>query len=217
MPTANLEWPAGWPRTDPAKRQRARFGSRNEQGYGNRQVTVSQAIRRLHGEVSRYTRTGRSWVIPPDTVVISTDMPMRLDGLPRSGAKEPDDPGVAVYFTYRGKPRVLACDQWDRVADNIVAIAKTLEALRALDRWGVTDMLSRVFQGFAALPSPDQVSAACCDWRSVLGVPDCQDVGVARKAYRLLAGQHHPDRDGGDAERFNRIAKAWDQAQKELG
>src|SRR3712207_8918795 len=36
----------------------------------------------------------------------------------------------------KGEKRVLACDKWDRIADTIHAIAKTIEATRGIERWG---------------------------------------------------------------------------------
>ncbi len=38
------------------------------------------------------------------------------------------------------------------MGDNIQAIRKTIEAMRGLERWGVSDMLQRTFSGFKALP-----------------------------------------------------------------
>ncbi len=35
-------------------------------------------------------------------VVLSTSVPLRLDGLPLAAARQPDDPGVAVYFSLTG-------------------------------------------------------------------------------------------------------------------
>ena len=65
--------------------------------------------------------------------VISTNVPTRLDGLPRSGAREPFDPGVAVYWQERsGARRVMAIDRYTTVADNLAAVAATLEAMRAI-------------------------------------------------------------------------------------
>lgn len=47
-------------------------------------------------------------------VIISTNIPLRLDGLPYAGVAEPADPGVAVYFDrwidQVLKPFVIACD-----------------------------------------------------------------------------------------------------------
>jgi hypothetical protein len=41
-----------------------------------------------------------------------------------------------------------------RAADNLAAIAATLEAMRAIDRHGGATILNRAFTGFTALPPP---------------------------------------------------------------
>lgn len=84
--------------------------------------------------------------------VLSSNIELRRDGLPYANRPEPDDPGVAVYFMYDGEPRVFCCDKWDRVQDNMHAIGNTIGAIRGMDRWGVSDMLPRIFRGFQALP-----------------------------------------------------------------
>ena len=65
---------------------------------------------------------------------------IRLDGWPRSGARTPEHPGVEVSFdTARGRGRLVyatdVCRRWEH---NVRAIALGLEALRAVDRHGIT-------------------------------------------------------------------------------
>ena len=62
----------------------------------------------------------------------------------------PDDPGVAVYFQLHDKERVLACDKWDTVADNIAAIAAHIDGIRRQDRYGV-GTIDQAFAGYSAL------------------------------------------------------------------
>lgn len=52
------------------------------------------------------------------------------------------DPGVVVYFERDGEEFSVPCDQWDNTRDNAQAIAKYLNAKRALDRYGVTTVES---------------------------------------------------------------------------
>lgn len=142
-PTAfPLQWPAGWPRAK--YRQRAVFGKFSSRGW-KEQATVANGRERLSGELDR---------LGARYSVLSTNLELRLDGLPRSNQAEPYDPGVAVYFQLEGKPIALACDKWDRVADNIIALAKHIEALRGMDRWGV-GTAAQAFAGYEALPAPD--------------------------------------------------------------
>jgi DnaJ domain len=45
-------------------------------------------------------------------------------------------------------------------------------------------------------------------WCQVLGLPDPGTLDDARRVYRALAQQHHPDR-GGDASEFRRVEEAY--------
>lgn len=137
--------------------------------------------------------------------ILSSNLELRLDGLPYANQKAPSDAGIAVYFTYKGKQHCFACDEWNRVEDNIRAIGKTIEALRGISRWGTGDMMERAFQGFAALPGPEVEP-----WWSVLGYlseADALSDDFNAKAKRLLQ-QFHPDRDTGDEWRFKQVMKA---------
>lgn len=67
---------------------------------------------------------------------------LRLDGLPRSNAREPSHPGVEISFTafaVEGRPRLVyatdVCERWEH---NVRSIALGLESLRAVDRYGIT-------------------------------------------------------------------------------
>ena len=197
-----LAWPMGWRRTPPQRRQRAAFSTRRRQ-FGNsagqeivprssRALTVAEAIARLTGELDRLTATSE---------VLSSNVAIRLDGLPRSGQPEPDDPGAAVYFRLTGKPRCLACDRWDRVADNIAAIAQHIDALRRIDRYGVGTM-EQAFAGYAALPPSTQ------DWWLILGVPKTATLAHVEEAFKALARKHHPDLPGGSHDMMTRLTEA---------
>jgi hypothetical protein len=115
-----LHWPEGRKRTDPYRRQRSRF----QTGFG---MAVRQVIAELHRMGAR-------------NAVVSTNVPLRRDGLPLASAKNVSDPGAAVYFRRKDKPMVFACDRWDKPEDNLWAIAKTIEAMRGIERWGSGDM-----------------------------------------------------------------------------
>jgi hypothetical protein len=211
-----LSWPQGWKRTPPHQRQRARF-KRSEtkyqassvpggQGYSYRQtsaLTVSSALeRRLLPELRRLG-------VMREHVIVSTNVPTRLDGLPYSNAKEPDDPGVAVYFRMSGKPRVLACDTWDRVADNIAAVAGHIEAIRAIDRYGV-GTIEQAFAGYQALPT--QASP----WWTILEFDQRPSTwAMVEERHRELTKKHHPDR-GGRSDTMAKINAARDAAKIDL-
>jgi len=200
-----LSWPHGQAR---AKRPaRARFD-----------CTFVQARSQLLNEVMR---------LDARHAVLSTNEVMRLDGLPYSNRTEPDDAGVALYFEYKGKAMAFACDRWDRVKDNIRAIAKTIEAMRGIERWGAGDMVARAFSGFEALPPPGSDSGAPAStnvepelsWRDVLGLDGtCFDPpGAIREqlvhdVYKSRAKSAHPDAPGGSNEAMAQLNKARDEA-----
>jgi hypothetical protein len=85
-------------------------------------------------------------------VVISTNVPLRQDGLPYANFRQPADPGVAVYFQYKNNSMCFACDRWQKIDDNIQAIRHTINALRGIARWGTGDILTAALTGFTALP-----------------------------------------------------------------
>lgn len=171
-----LQWPEGKPRTPPHKRMPARFSS------AGRELSVAEANTRLYDEARR---------LGLRTFVLSTNVELKADGWPRSGARNPDDPGAAFYFTLKGRPHCLPCDRWNRVADNIAAIAKHIEATRAIERYGVGDLAAQ-FTGFLALPPSKR------PWRDVLG-KGINTLAQAEAVYRQLARERHPDQGGSDA------------------
>ena len=211
-----LAWPDGWRRIPAGQRKRGTFG-RLEKRPGNSwptytRLTVHDATCRVRDELERLG------VVSEDDILISTNIRVRLDGLPRSGEPEPQDPGVAVYWERPGEPpRCMAVDLYDRVADNLAAIAATLEAMRAIERHGGAAILDRAFSGFAALPAPATAHPAR-SWREILGFTEGARISLddARAAYRRMASEHHPDR-GGDPDRMAEINRAWQQAQEALG
>lgn len=192
-----LCWPAGRPRTPSCRRESARFDTSFARARDNivREIEMLTGTRRGFGHRA--------------AIIISTDIPLRRDGLPLANQRKPDDVGVAVYFTYKKQQRCFACDRWNAVEDNMQAIAKTIEALRGIARWGTGDMLDAAFTGFTALPAPN----ATRDWWEVLGVARTASLDDLRAAYRRAASAAHPDR-GGSNDQMARVNAAWAKAQE---
>lgn len=117
-----LTWPAGRPRS--TSRKSAPFNKKVHNGryMETKSLTIADVVDRLELEIDR---------LGVRQYVISTNIEPRLDGRPRSGQPQPTDPRVALYFHLGDKPHCLPCDTYDRVADNIAAIAKHIEATRA--------------------------------------------------------------------------------------
>jgi hypothetical protein len=207
-----LTWPADWKRTPDDRRRDGHFGKRATSGAGYRMkadLTVNEAVQRVLAELQR-------WAIGRDDVVISTNVPTRLDGLPRSDARKPQDPGAAVYWEEPGHVRrCIAVDQYKTVEDNLAAIAATLDAMRAIERHGGAAVIERAFTGFTALPAPATGTART--WWEVLGVERATATREECKiAHRALASQFHPDRPGGSNERMAEVNVAIDQALQEV-
>lgn len=195
-----LQWPAG--RSRKTSRKRATFGKKVHNGrwQETKDLTVADALGRLQDELDR---------ISARQPIVSTNLETRLDGLPRSGQAEPRDPGVALYFQLDGQPHCMPCDTYDRVADNIAAIAKHIEATRAIDRFGVASV-REMFTGFQALPAPGAADSQL--WWKVLRVePDATEVEV-QVAYRRRASDLHPDKPGGSAAAMAELNAARDEA-----
>lgn len=150
--------------------------------------------------------------VEDENITISSDIPLRSDGLPRADRGEPSDPGVAVYFKLDGRDLSFACDSYVHVRDNLRALALTIEALRGIQRWGASDLMDRAFRGFAALPEK-----ATSPWRETLGFkPDQQvTVDMIEQKFKNLAMKHHPDYGGND-ETFRQIVEARSIARREV-
>lgn len=185
-----LCWPLGWHRTSATQRREAQF-----------KTTLHRAARGVAEEVAR---------LGGKHLVISSNVPVRRDGLPYSDwdRRRIDDPGVAVYFTLDGVEQCIPCDKWLRVEHNLQAVRKTIEALRGIERWGAKDMVAAAFKGFAALPPPSQDPNW---WRDYLGFKPGEQITqqMVNEAFGALAKVYHPDIPGtGDKEKFINLQAA---------
>ena len=190
-----LNWIPGKPRTPSYKRKRSQF-----------QVSFAKARDELLVELSRLSAT---------QIVISSDVPLRQDGLPYARYREPDDPGVAVYFKTFKKEYALSCDRWDRVKDNIRAIGKHIKALRGIERWGVSSVEEAMMPFLLPTASPTYQQNRQNDlfsmWWTILNVSPNATVEEIKCAYKKLSLTHHPDA-GGDRELWERLSKAYSEA-----
>lgn len=189
-----LEWPVGKKRCP--QRVRSQFTS----------LAFGKTSKDLMAELHRFGAR---------QIVISTNVPVSSrTGLPYTSLGQPDDPGVAVYFTIGvNKPRyyAIACDSYRKVEENMRALVHTIAAMRTIDRHGGSQLLEQAMSGFAALPPGDQPKT----WRSVLGMGERAKWAEVRERHRELVLRHHPDR-GGSEERMAEINRAFEEAEKEL-
>jgi hypothetical protein len=210
--------PLSWPPTVPRSKttRTSRFVA----------PTIAGGLKEIREELRRMGAT---------KVVISSNIPLRqTDGQPVSRAFNLDDHGVAVYWQmYRGKqlvPYCLPCDRWRTVAENLHAIAKTVKALRDVERWGAIQVV-QAFEGFKALPSGDPIVTPP-PWRETLGgnwptrpdgspLPNEELLGVVRGRFRALMKTVHPNSgnettDPNVSARVAELTAARDAAEEEL-
>lgn len=177
-----------WPGVPTKDRQKSRFDS-----------TYSQTLNLLERELG---------MLGAREVVIQVDCDasqVRLDGRLRADARL-RGPGVVLSFELDKQPVSFPCDRYPDWHDNLRAIALSLEALRAVDRYGVTRQAEQ-YRGWMALPAPSQSrDAAMAKVYELAGVPRSFTFETARK--NALA-KCHPDRNGG-------ATKLWDEIQAAL-
>jgi hypothetical protein len=150
-------------------------------------------------------------------VEIAVDLPrgeydLRADGQLRADAR----PRRAVIVSFRtpdGSRLQFPCDTYGWWQDNVYAIAKTLENLRAIDRWGATQ--SRQYEGFKALASgtaPTMSSQAAAEIIGTAGRLLAEnvlaDAGYAKTAVRNALFHTHPDRNDGQRGEYDRVDAA---------
>lgn len=146
-------------------------------------------------------------------IVISSNMQYRADGLPYTRQNVPDT-GVAVYFkSSNGEDQCIPCDSWITLEENMRAIAKTIEAMRGIERWGGKSLMNAAFSGFKALPEAIVTPPADRphrDWWVVLGVERNADAPTVKQAYRRAQATAHPDA-GGSNQDFQEVQAAYEE------
>lgn len=180
-----LQWPPMFPRTK--TREKGAFKTTLAGALGN----VQDSLRRF-----------------------ATDSGKKLDGLVMSsnvtlGVQRPDDPGVAVWFTWDGLGICIAVDRYLSVEANLQAIHHIIEARRVELRHGTLALVRATFAGFLALPAP-----RAAHWSDVLMVPKDARREDVKSAYRRLASKHHPDK-GGSADTMAELNAAFEAALAE--
>lgn len=143
---------------------------------------------------------------------------IRLDGGLRASAR-PDMPGVILTFTTPrlGKVRFM-CDRFYDWQHNLRAIALGMEALRKIDRYGITSD-GQQYEGFKALSAAEgatgfsSVEDAAVFIAETAGAPESavsamlDDPDYAAMLYRRAAKAAHPD-TGGDEATMARLTVA---------
>lgn len=186
-----------WPGDPTPNRERSRFKA----GWG---ATLEQLQKEL-------AHLGAESVV---VMLALTEDDIRLDGWPRANAR-PSHPGVVLAFESREYgPLMYPCDTFTTWQDNLRAIALALEALRKVDRYGVTKR-GEQYTGWKALPGGGGTSSTMTAHAAASVIEDMADRGgfntlaaeIVRdrstyiEALRPAARGSHPD-TGGSTEAF---------------
>lgn len=187
-----LSWPIGY------KRTKTRKSSPFKQTPENAQIFLNNELIRLGVQ----------------SLIISSNVPVRKDGYLYTdmATSKIDDPGVAIYFKYKEQDVSMCCDTYERPWENVYALGKGIEALRGMERWGVSEFMERAFTGFKALP--EQTNGATVTWWKILDLPEDANSDMIKSAYRKLSLIYHPDMPTANAEKFIQITKAYEEALK---
>jgi hypothetical protein len=187
------------------KHERSRFAT-----------TWSITERQLLSEV-RHLR-GRDLVLELDVL----EGAIRLDGKLYANA-EVASPGVRIAFESMHGPLTYATDRFTTWQDNVRAIALGLEALRKVDRYGITRH-GEQYTGWKALPSGSGTSASHMtrddalavlwqygrtqdDAGATTGLPGSTDPVALARYFRRARAAAHPDRHDG-------ARTLWDQVEQ---
>lgn len=148
-------------------------------------------------------------------VVFQLDMEerdIRLDGMPRADAK-PRSPRVIISFESKHGPLRYQCDAFEgnyrepSWQANVRAIALGLEALRQVERYGITKR-GEQYTGWKALPESSQShDEAIAFLASVTGWTPAVVAGSLQNSYRDAAKRLHPD-VGGNRDMWEQLQKA---------
>lgn len=144
---------------------------------------------------------------------------IRNDGWPYSAAR-PSAPGVILSFRTKAGALSFPCDQYRTIDDNLRAIALSLTALRAVDRYGVTKRAEQ-YAGWKRIEAP-KPNGFDSKTEAALFIISQQDTGVTggaytvvenpekrQEVYRRAAKRLHPDNpDTGNSDLFVKLQQA---------
>lgn len=213
-----------WPGPATTERRPAPF----ESSWRSTMELLTRELRALgpHGLRS----VGNTYYYPPSILQLAMrERDFRTtDGMPRANAV-PSHPGVILNIEPKGQPALsFPCDTFTRWQDNLRGIALGLEALRKLDRYGITQT-GQQYRGWLAIESASasgDVVAAACTFLARTAWPNendknqaawspkiATDPEIGRNTLKQARIKAHPDRHNGDQSLWDRV----EQAAKVLG
>jgi hypothetical protein len=143
---------------------------------------------------------------------IALSLPHGAGDINRNGqltaSARPEPPVLITFVDRDGVRHTYPCDRYTWWQDNLYAIGKAMENLRAIERWGVFSRLARA--GFKALPGPggSTVTMTAADAAGVLAKHSdtytaaaiLRSDTVAREAIKAARARTHPDVGGARAD-----------------
>ncbi|WP_051137845.1 hypothetical protein [Leucobacter chironomi] len=187
-----------WPGTLTPERRRAQFSA-----------TLTSTLRTLDREIWNLVDT-RAQQKSAELLIAIPAGAFRRDGRPYANAR-PEHPGVIFSLDSRHGHLSYPCDTFTAWQDNLRAIALALEALRKVDRYGVTRH-GEQYRGFLeieATAAPARfatVDDAVAFLASFSAAPRAAEA-PPRVLLRLAQRRAHPDQ-GGDEAAFQRVSLA---------
>lgn len=190
-----------WPQEPTRYRTRARFKA----PYNQTLILLSYELARLGAKLA---------YIQADV----TERDIRIDGQLRADAR-PATPRVIIAAKTKHGPILMPCDTFDDWQDNIRAIALALQALRAVDRYGVTKRgeqyrgLKQITAGDGPINSDEAATfiAKHCHDAATVGPDERRRILTSPmtfgNCYRAAARKLHPDA-GGDPAEWSKLQRA---------
>jgi hypothetical protein len=190
-----------WPAERTRYRQDAKFRS-----------TYPQTLDLLETELSHLHARAGSVVIQVDNLSLDD---IRNDGWPK-GSWNPrgGNQGVVVSFESGKGAMSFPCDKFRDWQDNLRAIAKSLEALRMVDRYGVTRG-NEQYRGWTQIGNGNGKMDRASALKFMASLHSSPVENLARLSVEELRSicrtakiENHPDREGGSHETFVAIGQA---------
>lgn len=180
---------------------------------GTFKATWSSTLRLLETELHHLD--ARNVVIQADFA----EHDLRIDGMPKANARQPNHPGIRIAFDSTHGPLTYSTDSCEYWQHNVRSIALGLQALRAVDRYGVTKR-GEQYQGWAQLPAGNGSAPSSMTKLDAVrlvaehaGVGfiasmDISDQVAMRLHFRRARANAHPDRNAGDSAAFLQLEHA---------
>ena len=175
----------------PGPRTNARVRSRFDSSWSSTRGLLDHELRQLGAQ-------------RPVMHLDVTESEIRRDGQVRANSR-PRSPAVRLLFDLPDGTMALGCDKFTDWQDNVRAIALGLQALRLVDRYGISQA-GEQYKGYLQLEAPGADALLVLARMADMPLEHARDhPGEAWKKARAAA---HPDRHGGDHTQWDTAVAA---------